>query len=95
MRRTSKSFILPVLVGFCLVGVLGQAALAKDVAKITKEELQAKLGDANVVVLDVRTGQDWKASEEKIKGAVRVEADQLDALASQYPEDKTLVFYCA
>lgn len=95
MRTTRGFLVLPVLLSLVMLGVLVQAAMAKDIAKITKEELQTKLSDANVVVVDVRLGKDWKASEEKIKGAVRVEGDGIEALASKYPKDKTLVFYCA
>lgn len=95
MRTTRGLLALPVLLSLVMIGVLVQAAMAKDIAKITKEELKAKLSDANVVVVDVRLGKDWKASEEKIKGAVRVEGDQIDTLASTYPKEKTLVFYCA
>lgn len=65
------------------------------VATMTTDELKAKLGSSDVVIVDVRLGKDWKASESKIKGAVRVEKDNIDNLASTYSKDKTLVFYCA
>jgi rhodanese-related sulfurtransferase len=47
-----------------------------------------------VVVVDVRTGRDWKSSEFKIKGAVRYEND-IVKWASTYDKDTTLVLYCA
>lgn len=65
------------------------------VATMTTDELQAKLGNPDVVIVDVRTGKDWKASESKIKGAVRVEAGAIETLATKYSKDKTLVLYCA
>lgn len=87
-----------VLVGVSLALLsLGlQASLAKDaVTRITKEDLRAKLNDPHVVLVDVRLGKDWKASESKIKGAVRVDPDDLLSLVDAYPKDTMLVFYCA
>lgn len=71
------------------------AEATSPMAKMTKEELKTALDDPNVVIVDVRIGKDWKASESKIKGAIRVDPAQVLSLADQYPKDKTLVFYCA
>jgi rhodanese-related sulfurtransferase len=62
---------------------------------MTKETLKDLLDDPDVIILDVRTGSDWRASESKIKGAVRVEQKELAGLADKYEKNKTLVFYCA
>jgi rhodanese-related sulfurtransferase len=62
---------------------------------MTKETLKGKLGDGDLVIVDVRLGKDWDASEFKIKGAVRGDLQDFDAWGSQYPQDKTLVLYCA
>jgi hypothetical protein len=45
--------------------------------------------------VDMRLGKDWKASEEKIKGAMRVEPAEVESVAARYPKDTTLVLYCA
>jgi 3-mercaptopyruvate sulfurtransferase SseA len=87
---------LTVTVSFTLVNLLLQASVAQSaVEKMTKEELRAKLDSPDVVIVDVRLGRDWKASEEKIKGAIRVDPAKVESLAAKYPKDKTLVFYCA
>jgi predicted sulfurtransferase len=70
-------------------------ALAEDVKRITKEELKNMLSDPSVVVVDVRKEGDWKASEFKIKGAVREDPTQVASWMGKYDKDKTLVFYCA
>jgi rhodanese-related sulfurtransferase len=62
---------------------------------MTKEELKAKLGDPNFIVVDVRFGADWTGSDLKIKGAVREDPGAVESWANKYPKDKTLVFYCA
>jgi rhodanese-related sulfurtransferase len=88
--------MLTFTVSLMLVGLLLQASVAQSaVTKMTKEELRAKLDSPDVVIVDVRLGKDWKASEEKIKGAVRVDAAEIESLATKYPKDKTLVLYCA
>ena len=87
---------LIVAVSFTFVGLLLQTAVVQSaVAKMTKEELSAKLGSPDVVIVDMRLGKDWKASEEKIKGAIRVEPEAVESLAAKYPKDTTLVLYCA
>ncbi len=76
---------------FCLATTL---AFALDVEKMSKDELRGKLAQEGLVVVDVRTGRDWKSSEFKIKGAVRPEAD-IVKWAAQYDKETTLVLYCA
>ena len=96
MTRRQRLTTLTVTVSLMLVGLLLQASVAQSaVATMTKEELRAKLGSPDVVIVDVRLGKDWKASEEKIKGAIRVDLAEVESLASKYPKDKTLVLYCA
>jgi rhodanese-related sulfurtransferase len=69
-------------------------AFATGVPVMDKDQLQAQLGSAKLVVLDVRQGRDWSTSEYKIKGAIRVEGGDL-SVADAYPKDTTLVLYCA
>ena len=49
--------------GLVFAGAFLAAAVAKDVPRMTKEQLKEMLGSENVVVIDVRTGKDWKASD--------------------------------
>ena len=82
------------VVALCM---LTQLAIAAEVPRMTKEELKAKIGnpDHNLIIVDVRTGNDWKGSEFKIKGAVREKAAKVSSWAEKYSKDKTLVLYCA
>lgn len=68
---------------------------AEEVKKITKEELKPLLGNAAVVVVDVRIQSHEDGSSSKIKGAVREDPNQVEAWMGKYGKDKTLVFYCA
>jgi hypothetical protein len=93
-----RKMVVMVLLGVSMawLGLGVQWAIAQDaIAKITKEELNGKLDDPDVVIVDVRLGKDWKASESKIKGALRVEPGNVLSLTDKYPKDKMLVFYCA
>lgn len=86
----ARIFIL-VLVGYCAA----QAVAAETVPRISKEDLKAKLGSADVVIIDVRTDRDWESSDLKIKGAIRENPGIVDFWADNYPKDKTIVLYCA
>jgi rhodanese-related sulfurtransferase len=95
MRSPSVLQVLVVAFGVAVIGLLTGSAIAAEVPTITKEELRAKLGDPNVVVVDVRQPRDWKASDVKIKGAIRENPGDIAGWADRYPKDKTLVLYCA
>ena len=86
-------WILVLALSLLLMGTL--TAVAVDVPRMSKESLKTKLNDPDLVVLDVRTGSDWRASEFKIKGAVRGSSENVDSWATKYAKDKTLVLYCA
>lgn len=94
MRPRSFYFAL-FSVGLCLALSLPGLAYAGSTGLITKEELKKELDDPNVVVLDVRTGRDWKSSEFKIKGAVRADMNDFDTWIAKQPKEKRFVTYCA
>ena len=66
-----------------------------DAPRMTKDELKARLGNLDLLIIDARYGKDWTDSDLKIKGAIREDPKAFDSWASKYPKDKTLVFYCA
>ncbi len=64
-----------------------------DAPRMTIEELRSRLGGPDLVVLDVRVGDEWTKSSEKIQGAVREDPEKYNQWAVKYPKEKTLVFY--
>ncbi len=92
-----RSMLMGLAVAFSLVGggLLSSTVKAADVARITKEELRARLGDPGLLILDVRRANDWSTSDAKIKGAVRADPGEVADWADKYPKEKTLVLYCA
>jgi rhodanese-related sulfurtransferase len=96
MSKGRRGIILALTFSFLLLGGLTAITLAKDVPRITKEELKSMLGQTEVIIIDVRTGGDWKKSKEKIQGAVREDPGKdVKSWADKYSKDKTLILYCA
>jgi predicted sulfurtransferase len=92
--RLSALFVLACM----MLGALGTAHAAEEAARggyyiITTEELAKMIDDPSVLVIDVRTGTDWRASEFKIKGARRLDATVIDIWDP--PMDRKIVIYCA
>ena len=81
------------------VALLGLLALsctaAKEVPRMTKDDLKTMLVSKDLILIDVRTGKDWDEPKLKIKGAVREDPQDFDAWYAKYPKDKTLVLYCS
>ena len=78
--------------------LLGCAAVdvrSQEVPRMTIDELKEKLGQPDLVVVDVRADGDWAESKLKIPGAVREEPGKVSDWLRNYPKEKTLVFYCA
>ena len=88
-----KIFFFGTIFIFLTIG----AALASsaDAPTITKEALKAMLGNPDLIILDVRLGNEWTESDSKIRGAVREDPENIGSWANQYSKDKTLVLYCA
>jgi len=67
----------------------------QDVPRIPKNELKAKLGSPDLLLIDVRTEADWEKSGDKISGAIRMDPATVDAWAATLPKDKEIILYCA
>jgi hypothetical protein len=64
-----------------------------DAPRMTVEDLRPLIGAPDVAVIDVRVGDEWAKSTEKIQGAVREDPEKYNQWAVKYPKEKTLVFY--
>jgi hypothetical protein len=97
-RRVTAIFLSKLLLLLMLVNY-GCAAPAKmaagDVPRMEVDELNARLGEPNLAVIDVRAGGDWKASTAKIKGAIREAGKNVSDWVMNYSKDKTIILYCA
>jgi hypothetical protein len=80
------------IVFFCVVS---PAFSADDVPRMDKDDLKALLDNPDVVILDARTSSDWNKSENKIKGAHRLDQGNTQSVETMYPKEKTIVIYCS
>jgi rhodanese-related sulfurtransferase len=93
MKRKMAVFAaLAVSLAFLAVGSL---SFAQEAKRMTKEELKEMLDSPDLVVVDVRAGKDWTASDQKIKGALREDPGKIDDWAAKFDKGKTIVLYCA
>lgn len=78
-------------------GELGALALSylgdrSSLSTISRDELQRRLKQGDVVVLDVRPRPEYEAAH--IPGALSMPVDDLKARLSQIPEGRDIVAYC-
>lgn len=83
------------LIATALLLATAFAAGAASVPRMSTDELKSRLGEADLVVLDVRGSWDWDKAAEKIAGSERVNPAAAEQWAGNYPREKTLVLYCA
>ena len=94
MRRMWFMLLAAVVAG-TLLGGMGRVPSGEEVPRMSPEELQARLGAPELVVIDVRREKDWEASDRKIAGAVREDPAAARKWAGNHAKEKTIVLYCA
>jgi hypothetical protein len=65
------------------------------IPRMTKEDLKGRIGDTDLVIVDVRTEGSWAGSALKIEGAVRGDPTGVQHWMKTYSKEQTLVFYCS
>ena len=93
IRRYARVYV-PAICLAALVSLSG-VVWADTIPLMTRDELKSRLGDADIAILDVRAGKDWKSSEFKITGALRVKPSPENKWADRFDKSKTYVIYCA
>ena len=94
MRAThTKTICLAVLAAVMILAPVSMV-FGKDVPLMTKEELRSIMSDADVAVIDVRTGRAWASSEFKIKGAEYGDPKNIAAWYEKYAKTTMLILYC-
>ena len=90
---------LPFLMVLLLMGCVGvgveTAPVSDQVPRISKEDLKARLGSPDLLILDVDKGSNWSGGNVKIAGAVRGNPREFSQWYDEYPREKTLVLYCS
>src|SRR5690349_9619591 len=66
-----------------------------EVPRITVDELKEKLAKKSpVFIIDSRSQGSYDNSEMKIKGSVRIPADEIESRLKEIPRDREIVVYC-
>jgi hypothetical protein len=65
-----------------------------DVPRISADDAKKRLGNPDVVIIDVRTKKSWWSSTMKILGAVREDPSKVSEWMGKYSKTQTLLFYC-
>ena len=79
----------------CLAAQDSKAVRPQEVERITVDELKAKIAKREpVTIIDSRSQSSYEASDTKIKGAIRISADEIESRLKEIPRDKEIVTYC-
>jgi hypothetical protein len=61
--------------------------------RITKEQIKEQIGKQGFVLLDCRPSEQWRASRQKLPGAVHEDPTDVASWAHKYPKDAKIVIY--
>jgi rhodanese-related sulfurtransferase len=92
MKKELCQLLVVLIPTFLTIGLFTTFTLSADILMMTKDELKAMLGTPELVILDVRLGSDYFASDIKIKGAERPEYGTKKIIPPEY-SGKTIVIY--
>ncbi len=96
MRIRNLPLFVFLFFGVAMLGAVPSGIqAARDVPRMSIDELKSVLESKDLVVIDARSGKDWASSDLKIKTAVREEPKEFQSWAGKYPKDKKIVIYCA
>ncbi len=97
MQKKTFTFGFLIVIGVIVMiaGAISPVTAKPSVGIINKEDLKKELGSNDLVILDVRTGKDWKSSEFKIQGALRANPKEFASWGQNFDKTKKVVLYCA
>ena len=68
---------------------------AMEVTRVTVDEIGERLNRGEqFAFLDTRNPQAWGESDQKLPGAIRMPADEVDQHVNEIPHDRTVITYC-
>ncbi|HXG64043.1 MAG TPA: rhodanese-like domain-containing protein [Blastocatellia bacterium] len=63
--------------------------------RITVEEVRERMGRGEpFTFIDARNPKAWGEADQKLPGAIRVPADEVDKHLAEIPHDRAIVTYC-
>jgi rhodanese-related sulfurtransferase len=74
---------------------LAGPALGQEVRYVDRDTLKSWLGRPQVLVLDVRQPGAWEHSDQKIRGALREDPNEVAKWGPGLPKNNRIVVYCS
>jgi rhodanese-related sulfurtransferase len=66
-----------------------------EVTRVTVDEIRERLNRGErLAFLDTRNPTAWAESDQKLPGAIRMPADEIDQHVNEIPHDRTVITYC-
>ena len=66
-----------------------------EVTRVTVDEIGERLNRGEqFAFIDTRNPQAWGESDQKLPGAIRMPADEVDQHLDEIPHDRTVITYC-
>lgn len=92
-----KSLLSSLILVFLLLSCSLQTIPAADsrINWIAREELLSILDERGLIIFDARYSRDWRRSDRKIKGAIRLDASEVEQMEGFYPPGQKIILYCA
>ena len=96
-RPSASILCLLMLIAGLIVCFPSAASRAADnVPRTSIQELKAKMDRGEpIVIVDVRTGEDYASSRFMIAGAIRIPVDRLNDRYQELPSNAEIITYCS
>lgn len=66
-----------------------------EATRVTVDEVQERMDRGEpLAFVDTRNPQAWGESDEKLPGAIRVPADEVEGHLDEIPRDRAVITYC-
>ena len=81
---------------FAVIGMLlAPMVFSQSVPRMGTDELNQRLGEENLVVLDARASRDYDRATTKIAGSLRANPVKIPDWSKDLDKGATIVLYCA
>ena len=90
-----KGILGPLMAALLLLPLAAALAAPEKVKYANAAALKEMLNDPQLLIIDVRTPNDWNGSKKKIMGAQRREPGKVAVWGMALPPGRKIVLYCA
>lgn len=92
--KTLKFLSIVALSGLMLACNDTSSNTEAEIQEKSPQEVQAMLGDDNIVMIDVRSADELKTKAYDVDGIINIPLDEFDQRLNEIPKDKTIIVAC-